>query len=86
MIQQYEDFERSIFNKGLEVLHMHVKESALWSFFDWEEGFGIGSSDINACVREILKCYFKSADDAPDHEFNIVRKMVSTELVLMENK
>ena len=78
MIQQYEDFERSIFNKGLEVLHMHVKESALWSFFDWEEGFGNGLYDYNPENQEDFidvdgNCYWSKGEpylDSGNEEYD----------------
>ena len=88
MILEGEDFERSIFNRGLEMLHISVRESCEFHFGRgsyFQEGIGISGSDISSVVREILKTYFVSADDAPSHECQIVRNMISDELVRMEN-
>jgi hypothetical protein len=97
MIHEGEDFERSIFNRGLEMLHISVRESCEFHFGRgsyFQEGIGISGSDISSIagqliesvvVREILKTYFVSVDDAPSHERQIVRNMISSELVRMEN-
>jgi hypothetical protein len=88
MIHQGEDFERSIFNRGLEMLQYSVRESCEFHFGRgsyFQEGIGISGSDISSVVREILKTYFKSVDDAPSHERQIVRNMISSELRRMEN-
>ena len=86
MILEGEDFERSIFNRGLELLHVYVREHCEYNFAHCvKEGIGISSGDINVVVHAILETYFVLADDAPDHERKIVRNMISDELVRMEN-
>jgi len=85
MILEGEDFERSIFNRGSEMLHHGVREYCEFYFGDLEEGMGLSSSDIGSVVRAILETYFVNADDAPAHEGQILRNMISDELVRMEN-
>lgn len=86
MILEGEDFERSIFNRGLEMLHHGVREYCEFNFAHCvKEGIGISSGDINVVIHAILETYFVLADDAPDHERKIVRNMISDELVRMEN-
>lgn len=50
-----------------------VCEEVNWLFGDAEE---IGSSDINACVRNILRNYYDDVDAVSDGIFSIVRRSV----------
>ena len=44
----------SIFESGLDNVLAVVREEVEWLFGDWSEGQGIGSSDISACVRNVI--------------------------------
>ena len=59
-----------------------VAEHVLWMFYDAEE---IGSSDINACVNNILMEYYAKASDAPAHQFSIAKIAVRQALFNMED-
>jgi hypothetical protein len=44
-----------IFDRGLDDLMANIEEQTYWMFNDAEE---IGSSDISACVRNVLNDYY----------------------------
>ena len=86
MILEGEDFERSIFNRGLEMLHHGVREYCEFNFAHCvKEGIGISSGDISSVVNRILELYFVNVEDAPAHECQTLRSIISDELVRMEN-
>jgi hypothetical protein len=51
-------------------------------FDDAEE---IGSSDINACVNNVLMEYYPKASDAPTHQFSIAKIAVRQALFNIED-
>jgi hypothetical protein len=59
-----------------------VAENVLWMFDDAEE---IGSSDINACVNNILREFYKDVKEAPVYQFSMVKIAVRQALFNMED-
>jgi hypothetical protein len=63
-----------IFNRGLDDLMANIEENTYWMFKDAEE---IGSSDISACVRNVLNDYYPGElAQATAQEFALVSNYV----------
>jgi hypothetical protein len=63
-----------IFDRGLDDLMANIEEQTYWMFNDAEE---IGSSDISACVRNVLDAYYPGElVQATAQEFELVRNYV----------
>ena len=63
-----------IFDRGLDDLMANIEEQTYWMFNDAEE---IGSSDISACVRNVLSDYYPGElVQATDQEAALVRNYV----------
>lgn len=60
-----------------------VREEVEWIFGDWDCDDGIGSSDINAAVRNVLRRVWGNAefiDNVPDVELQMIRNAVNNVL------
>ena len=65
-------------------LQQIVQEETEWMFGDIGEGHGIGSSDISACVRQVLDTA-KSCGVEVDESQVSIRWMINDALCEMEN-
>ena len=58
-----------------------VREEVEWMFGDWDRDDGIGSSDVNAAVREVLRRVWGNAESfdmlATDVEIQMIRNAVN---------
>ena len=61
-----------------------VQEETEWMFGDIGEGHGIGSSDISACVRQVLDTAQSCGVKVDESQVNI-RWMINDALCEMEN-
>jgi hypothetical protein len=60
----------------MEIVHEEVE----WIFGDWDRDQGIGSSDINAALRNVLRRVWGNAeffDNVPDVELKMIRNAVN---------
>ena len=65
-------------------LEQIVQEETEWMFGDIGEGHGIGSSDISACVRQVLDTA-QSCGVEVDESQVMIRWMINDALCEMEN-
>ena len=65
-------------------LQQIVQEETEWMFGDIGEGHGIGSSDISACVRQVLDTAQSCGVEVDESQVNI-RWMINDALCEMEN-
>ena len=65
-------------------LQQIVQEETEWMFGDIGEGHGIGSSDISACVRQVLDTAQSCGIEVDESQVNI-RWMINDALCEMEN-
>ncbi len=65
-------------------LQQIVQEETEWMFGDIGEGHGIGSSDISACVRQVLDTAQSCGVKVDESQVNI-RWMINDALCEMEN-
>ena len=65
-------------------LEQIVQEETEWMFCDIGEGHGIGSSDISACVRQVLDTAQSCGVEVDESQVSI-RWMISDALCEMEN-
>ena len=65
-------------------LQQIVQEETEWMFGDIGEGHGIGSSDISACVRQVLDTA-QSCGVEVDESQDSIRWMINDALCEMEN-
>ena len=65
-------------------LQQIVQEETEWMFGDIGEGHGIGSSDISACVRQVLDTA-QSCGIEVDESQDSIRWMINDALCEMEN-
>ena len=65
-------------------LEQIVQEETEWMFGDIGEGHGIGSSDISACVRQVLDTAQSCGVEVDESQVSI-RWMISDALYEMEN-
>ena len=65
--------EPNIFETGPDAIGDAITEQVSWMFADAEE---IGSSDVSACVRAVFASLGYDADQASDHDYNIIRDAV----------
>ena len=65
-------------------LQQIVQEETEWMFGDFGEGHGIGSSDISACVRQVLDTAQSCGIEVDESQVNI-RWMINDALCEMEN-
>ena len=66
--------EPCIFETGPDVIRDAIQEQVSWMFADAEE---IGSSDVSACVRSVFASLGYDADQARDHDYDIIRVAVT---------
>ena len=64
-------------------LQQIVQEETEWMFGDIGEGHGIGSSDISACVRQVLDTAQSCGIEVDESQVNI-RWMINDALCEME--
>lgn len=65
--------EPCIFETGPDVIRDAITEQVSWMFSDAED---IGSSDVAACVRSVFASLGYDADQARDHDYDIIRVAV----------
>ena len=65
-------------------LEQIVQEETEWMFGDIGEGHGIGSSDISACVRQVLDTAQSCGVEVDESQVSI-RWMINDALCEMEN-
>ena len=65
-------------------LQQIVQEETEWMFGDIGEGHGIGSSDISACVRQVLDTAQSCGIEVDESQVSI-RWMINDALCEMEN-
>ena len=65
-------------------LEQIVQEETEWMFGDIGEGHGIGSSDISACVRQVLDTAQSCGIEVDESQVSI-RWMINDALCEMEN-
>ena len=61
-----------------------VREETEWMFGDIGEGQGIGSSDISACVRQVLDTAHSCGVEVNESQSQGIRWMISDALCEME--
>lgn len=62
--------EPNIFEAGPDAIHDAITEQVTWMFSDVDE---IGSSDVSACVKSVFASLGYDADQATDHDYDIIR-------------
>ncbi len=65
-------------------LEQIVQEETEWMFGDIGEGHGIGSSDVSACVRQVLDTAQSCGVEVDESQVSI-RWMINDALCEMEN-
>ena len=66
-------------------LQQIVQEETEWMFGDIGEGHGIGSSDISACVRQVLDTPQSCGIEVNESQSQGIRWMISDALCEMDN-
>ena len=65
--------EPNIFEAGPDAIQDTITEQVSWMFSDVDE---IGTSDVSACVKAIFSSLGYDADQARDHDYDIIRGTV----------
>ena len=72
--------QESIFSKGLDRVLDEVSECVHWTFGDWPEGEGIGSSDVSCVVRDVYRAVGLDPDLSDDVEAGLIRNAVRNKM------
>ena len=75
--------EPNIFEAGPDAIQDAIREQASWMFEDADE---IGSSDVSACVRAVFASLGYDADQATDHDYDIIRGAVYRAIARLEQR
>lgn len=69
-------------NKDITEILSSVQQNVEWTFGDWDEGQGIGSSDVSCCVRSVIRDLGFDPDSnlIEDLEFEMIRNAVSNKM------
>jgi len=62
-----------------------VRSEVNWMFGDWCEGQGIGTSDVGACIRNIIGNFGLAFEDLQDYELRMLHGLINNELCEMES-
>jgi len=59
------------------LIEVAVEEAVQFTFGDWPEGHGIGTSDVSACVNQVM---YDIRHKFPDVHSEFVRMLVNNEI------
>ena len=75
--------EPNIFETGPDAIRDAIDEQVSWMFEDADE---IGSSDVSACVRAVFSSLGYDADQATDHDYDIIRGALYRAIARLEQR